>query len=422
METILADLDRIILPGITHWQSPNFFAYFPANTSGPSVLAELISAGLGVQGMLWSTSPACTELETHVLDWLVEAMQMPARFKSSGTGGGTLQDSASSAALCAILAARERITKGQSNLTGVPPNLVAYVSTQTHSSIEKALMVAGIGRLNLRKIAVDDHFALRTDELAREIQKDRAAGKIPFFLCATIGTTSSNAVDPLEQIGRICQQEQIWMHVDSAMAGVTALCPEFRSFFEGLQYADSYCFNPHKWMFTNFDCSCFYLADRKSLTHAMSINPEYLSNAATDSGLVMDYRDWQVPLGRRFRSLKLWFVLRYYGIEGLQHHLREHIRLARLFAQWVRESSQYELIVEPPFNLVCFRHRSGDALNRQLLETLNNSGRLFLSHTVLDGKYTLRFCVGQTHTEESHARNAWKTIEETARNLSETVS
>ena len=413
-DAMLRDVDELILPGITHWQSPSFFAYFPANASGPSMLGELLSAGLGVQGMLWATSPACTELETHVLDWMAGMLDLPARFRSSGSGGGVIQDSASSASLCALLAARERATGYASNERGADGRIVAYASTQTHSSVEKATLIAGIGRQNLRQIDVDDSHAMRPDLLARQIQQDRASGLVPAFVCATVGTTSSNAVDPLPEIGALCREEGLWMHVDGAMAGTAALCPEFRHLQEGLELADSYCFNPHKWMFTNFDCDCFYVADRAALIQTLSILPEYLRNQATESGAVIDYRDWQVPLGRRFRALKLWFVIRHYGVEGLQYHVRRHVALAQEFARWVEADPRFELAVQPPLNLVCFRHAGGDGANQRILDRLNASGELFLTHTRLDDALTLRLCVGQTHTEARHVQAAWRRIQQAA--------
>jgi aromatic-L-amino-acid/L-tryptophan decarboxylase len=409
---ILGDMERVILPGITHWQSPNFYAYFPANASGPAILGDLLSSGLGVQGMLWSTSPACTELETHVLDWLVPMLGLPDKFLSSSSGGGVIQDTASSASLSALLAARERATEFASNRKGCDGRLVAYCSTQTHSSIEKAVKIAGIGSDNLRQIAVDENFSMRPDTLARQIESDIKAGLVPFFVCATIGTTSSNAIDPVREIARVCRGHNIWLHVDSAMSGTAALCPEFRFIHDGVEFADSYCFNPHKWMFTNFDCNCFYVADRKQLIQTLSVLPEYLRNQATESGAVIDYRDWHVPLGRRFRSLKLWFVIRHYGIEGLQHHIREHVRLARQFASWVREDSRFELAAPAQLNLICFRLRAGDEANQAVMDRLNRSGDLYLTHTKLDGKFTLRFCVGQTNTEYRHVERAWQRIQQ----------
>jgi len=416
-DVILKDIDPIILPGVTHWQSPNFFAFFPGNTSGPAILGELLSAGLGVQGMLWATSPACTELETHVLDWLVDMLGLPAKFKSGGAGGGVILDTASCAALCALLAARERATHFQSNDRGGDGRLVAYASTQAHSSIEKAVKIAGLGRQNLRLIEVDDRFALRPEALARQVAQDRQAGLTPCFVCATVGTTSSNAIDPVPEVGRICREHGLWLHVDAAMAGTAAVCPEYRWIHAGLELADSYCFNPHKWMFTNFDCDCFYVADRAALIKTLSVLPEYLRNQATESGAVIDYRDWHIPLGRRFRALKLWFVIRHYGIEGLRHHIHRHVELAQTFAQWVTESDRFKLVVPPPLNLVCFRHQSGNDFNQRLLERLNRSGRLYLTHTKLNDHYTLRLCVGQTHTESRHVQQAWQQIQQTAAEL-----
>jgi len=413
-ETILKDVEEIILPGITHWQSPNFFAFFPSNASGPAILGELLSAGLGVQGMLWATSPACTELETHVLDWLVDMLGLPAKFKSDGPGGGVIQDTASSATLCALLAARERATGYKSNELGCDGQLVAYASAEAHSSVEKAVRIAGIGREKLRLIGTDENFALRPEALVAEIRRDRRAGLLPTFVCATVGTTSSNAMDPVAEIGRVCSDENVWLHVDAAMSGTAAVCPEFRHIHDGLEFADSYCFNPHKWMFTNFDCDCFYVANRAALIKTLSVLPEYLRNKATESGAVIDYRDWHVQLGRRFRALKLWFVIRHYGVEGIRRRVREHVELAARFAGWVESSPRFELAAPRPLNLVCFRHTAGDDFNRELLERLNRGGKIYLTHTNLNGRYTLRLCVGQTNTQARHVERAWRAIEETA--------
>jgi aromatic-L-amino-acid decarboxylase len=416
-DALLADLDRVILPGVTHWQSPNFFAYFPGNASGPSILGELLSAGLGVQGMMWVTGPACTELETHVLDWLVDMMDLPKAFKSDSTGGGVIQDSASSAALCAILAAREQVTGGRVNRAGGDGKLVAYASTETHSSVAKGIKIAGVGADNLRVIGVDREFAMRPNELAQRIDADRAADLVPFFVCATVGTTSSEAMDPLRPIGEVCRERGVWMHVDAAMAGTAALCPELRWFHDGVELASSYCFDPHKWMFTNFDCSVLWVADRRALIEALSITPDYLRNRASESGEVIDYRDWHVPLGRRFRSLKLWFVIRHYGVEGLRRHVRAHVACAQELRSWVEDDRRFELAAPTPLNLVCFRHRSGDAATQTLLERLNASGKLYLTSTRLDGKLTLRMSIGQTSTERRHVEAAWRRISAAADEL-----
>jgi aromatic-L-amino-acid decarboxylase len=365
-ETLLRDVDDVILPGITHWQSPNFFAYFPANASGPSMLGDLLASGLGVQGMLWITSPACTELEMHVLDWLVDAMDLPDGFRSSTAGGGVIQDTASSATLCALLAARERATGWASNVDGVSGRITAYASSQAHSALEKAMMIAGLGRDQLRVVDVDERFAMRADRLDAAIARDLAAGARPCLVVATTGTTSSGGLDPLAEIAAVCRRRGTWLHVDAAWAGTAALCPELRFIHDGLEHADSYCFNPHKWMFTNFD--------------------------------------W------RFRALKLWFVLRHYGLEGLRHHVREHVRLARRLADLVRDDDRFELAVEPTLALVCFRHVDGDDATRRILDELNASGRLYLSHTKLGGRMVIRFSIGQTGTEERHVEQAWKLV------------
>ena len=421
-EKILADIEKVIMPGITHWQSPNFYAFFPCNASGPAILGDLLSSGLGVQGMLWSTSPACTELETHVLDWLVPMLGLPEKFLSTSSGGGVIQDTASSASLCALLAARERATNFASSRRGWDGRLVAYASSQVHSSVEKDVKIAGLGTENLRLVEVDEKFAMRLDALARHIEQDRRAGFTPCFVCATVGTTSSGAIDPVPEVGRLCREHGIWLHVDAAMSGTAALCPEFRYIHNGLEYADSYCFNPHKWMFTNFDCDCFYVADRKALIQALGVLPEYLRNKATESGAVIDYRDWQIPLGRRFRSLKLWFVIRHYGVEGLRHHIRQHVELAQNFAAWVGQDQRFELAAATPLNLVCFRLQGGDAVNQELMDQLNRSGDLYLTHTRLNNKLTLRMCIGQTYTTARHVQHAWQRIQEETAKLESRTS
>jgi aromatic-L-amino-acid decarboxylase len=418
-EAVLRDLERIVLPGLTHWQSPRFFGYFPANSSGPSILGELLAAGLGVQGMLWSTSPACTELESHVLDWVVELLGLPERFRSGGEGGGVIQDTASSASLCALLAARERATRFESNRRGCDGRLTAYASGEAHSSIEKAVRIAGLGSEQLRLVPVDESRAMRPEALASAMERDRAAGLVPCFVAATVGTTSSGAVDPLGPIGEVAGRYRAWLHVDAAMAGSAAVCPELRHIHAGLERADSYCFNPHKWLFTNFDCCCFFVADRAALIGALTILPEYLRNRASDSGAVVDYRDWQVPLGRRFRALKLWLVIRHYGVRGLRHHLRRHVALARSLAGWIAAEPALELAAPVSLNLICFRHVAGDEASRSLLDALNASGELFLTHTRLGDRFALRFVVGQTWTEETHVRQAFDRIRALARRVGE---
>lgn len=413
-DTILKDLDSSILPGISHWQSPNHFAYFPANSSPPSVVGDLLSSGLAVQGMLWTTSPSCTELEMRMLDWLVEMLALPEHFLSTRTGGGVIQDSASSANLCAVLAGRERATQFESNEDGCDQRLTAYTSHQAHSSIEKAVKVAGIGRKNLRIIEVDDQFRMKPSHLALAIEQDKREGRVPCFVGATVGTTSTMSIDPLPEIGSICREHRVWLHVDAAMAGTAALCDELRYIHKGLEYADSYCFDCHKWMLTNFDCTCFYVRSRNELTDALTITPEYLRNTASASGTVVDYRDWHIPLGRRFRALKLWCVIRSYGIEGLQALVRRHVQLTQEFVAWLRADSRFEIVAPVSLNLVCFRLKGPDSASESLLQKLNASGGLFLSHTKLNGKFVLRFCIGQSYTDEEHVRAAWQKIQKLA--------
>ncbi|HVF19266.1 MAG TPA: pyridoxal-dependent decarboxylase [Mycobacteriales bacterium] len=400
---LLADLDRVILPGITHWQSPGFHAFFPGNSSGPSVIGDLLSAGIGVQGMLWATSPACTELETHVLDWLAQMLDLPAQFHSTGTGGGVIQDSASSATLCALIAARERAG-------GDPRRLTAYTSTQAHSSVEKAVRIAGLDPSLLRLVDVDGAYAMRPDSLAELMAADRAAGLIPAYVVATVGTTSSNAMDPVRAVGEITREQGAWLHVDAAMSGTAAICPEFRHLQDGLELAESYAFNPHKWMFVNFDCDAFYVADRAALISALSVVPEYLRNAASDAGAVIDYRDWQIPLGRRFRSLKLWAVIRHYGVEGLQHHIREHVALTQQLAGRVRGHPRLEVAAPHPLNLLCLRHVDGDAATERLRDAVNGSGEAYVTMTKLDGWVALRVCVGAQRTEARHVDRLWELL------------
>jgi aromatic-L-amino-acid decarboxylase len=413
-EAILRDVDEIIMPGITHWQSPNFYAYFPGNTSPPSILGELMSAALGVQGMLWLSSPACTEVETHVLDMVAEMMGLPERFKSTSTGGGVIQTTASTSSLVALLSAREQATGGRSNEEGVRGGLTAYASAEAHSSIEKAVRLGGIGSASLRKIETDEAFAMKPESLAQAIEADKKAGLTPAIVSATVGTTSSTAIDPVPEIGRICREQGVWLHVDAALAGSAAICPEFRYLVDGLEMADSYVFNPHKWLLTNVDCSALYVADRRKLIGAMSVTPEYLRNVATEAGEVIDYRDWQIDLGRRFRALKLWFVIRSYGVKALQEMIRRHVSLAQEFAGWVDEDPAFEMAAPVPLALVCFRHVGGDDVNQRIMDRVNASGRMFMTHTRLDGKLTLRMSIGQRTTEHRHVEQAWETIREAA--------
>jgi aromatic-L-amino-acid decarboxylase len=409
---VLADLGDVVLPGLTHWQHPSFFAFFPANTSGPGVLADLVSSGLGVNGMNWATSPACTEVEMGVLDWFVELLGLPDHFRhaADGPGGGVLQDSASSSTLCTILAARQRVTPG-----GDLSRLRVYASDQAHSSIVKGARVAGLADDQVRSIATDGAYAMRPGALADAIEADRRAGLVPLWCCATSGSTSSMAFDPVAEIAHVCAEADVWCHVDAAMAGSAAVCPELRWVIDGIEGVDSWSFNPHKWLFTTFDCSCLWLADHRPLVDALAINPAYLRNDASDAGAVVDFRDWQIPLGRRFRALKPWFVMRHYGAEGLARHVREHVRLARLLADRVLADARFELVAPPALNLVCLRLTGddGDARTATLVEAINRSGQALVTPTVLDGRPAMRICVGQTWTTEAEVDALWGLVDRT---------
>jgi aromatic-L-amino-acid decarboxylase len=432
-EGVFQDLTQIVLPGLTHWQSPNFFAYFPANGSFPAVIADLISTGLGVQGMLWATSPACTEMETRMLDWLVEMLGLPAEFRSDQSGGGVIHSTASEAVLTALVAARHRLRSRESGARGDAPRECVYASTQAHSSVVKAAMIAGLAdgpddRSRIRLIPTDHRHAMRPDLLERAMRADAAAGLAPLMVVATIGTTGSTAIDPVDRIASVCAPHGAWLHVDAAFAGSALLCPENRWMARGVEAADSFCFNPHKWMLTSFDCSCFWVRDRGALTSALSITPEYLRNAASQSGRVIDYRDWQIPLGRRFRALKLWMVIRHYGVDGLRAHIREHLRIAAIFERLILDDDRFEICAPRTVSLVCFRlhPRAGespeqtDARNRRLMDAANASGDLYLTHTSLPTvhddqtagppRLVLRLAIGATLTREEHVRAAFSRL------------
>lgn len=415
-DAILRDFRERIVPAVTHWQSPNFHGYFPCNNSGPGILGELLSAGLGINGFLWQCSPAITELEMRVTDWLGAAIGLPADFLfgdsyTESRGGGVIHGTASEATLTAMVAARGRAGGSSSSAP-----FVAYASSQAHSSIEKAAMVCGIGRGNVRLIGVDSALAMRPDLLEAAIRADRAAGLTPCFICATVGTTSTGAIDPVRAIGEVARRENLWLHIDAAYAGAALVCPEFRGMVEGWELADSFCFNPHKWLLTNFDCSAFWTRDRAALIDSLSITPAYLRNKATESGRTIDYRDWQIPLGRRFRALKLWFVMRHYGMEGLRAHIREHVRLAELFESLVRTDPRYEIPTPRCCSLVCFRLKGSDEANRQLVERLNANRRIHLTPTVVpvgpagEDRTVIRMAIGAVRTEERHIRAAWDLI------------
>lgn len=394
-EQIMADLDRIVMPGLTHWQSPNWFAYFPGNTSYPAILADIVSSGLAQQGMLWSTSPATTEIESHMMDWLVDLLGLPQTWKTTEAGGGVIQMSASDSTHTALVVARQQKQDVNSLDT-----LVAYTSEQAHSSIEKGARVAGYR--HIRKIAVDDTFAVDVDALEAAIASDRAAGLVPTFVCSAVGTTGTTAVDPVRRIGEVARANDMWHHVDAAYAGSAMICPEFRHYQDGVELADSYTFNPHKWMFVTFDFSAFYVADRRPLIETLSVLPPYLVNDASESGAVIDYRDWHVPLGRRFRALKLWFTLRTYGAERIRAIIREHIGSAQELTDWLEADSRFEVVAPTPFGLVNFAHVDGDEATLDLAKALNEAGMHLAPSKLPDGSSFIRVSIGQTTTRHHH--------------------
>ncbi|KAB2021907.1 hypothetical protein ES319_D07G172400v1 [Gossypium barbadense] len=421
---VLDDIQAKILPGVTHWQSPNYFAYHPSNSSVAGFVGEMLSAGLNIVGFSWIASPAATELEMIVLDWLAKMLKLPEDFLSAGQGGGVIQGTASEAVLVVLLAARDKVLRrvGKDALE----KLVVYASDQTHSSLQKACQIAGIHPENCRllKATSSTNYALSPEFLSETISQDLTIGLIPFFLCATVGTTSSTAVDPLLSLGKIAKSNGMWFHVDAAYAGSACVCPEFRHYMDGVEVADSFNMNAHKWFLTNFDCSALWVKDRSALVQALSTNPEYLKNKASQANMVVDYKDWQVPLGRRFRSLKLWMVLRLYGLENLQCYIRNHIKLAKHFENLIAQDPRFEVVTPRIFSLVCFRllpvrnnESHGNKLNHQLLDAVNSTGSAFISHTVLSGKYILRFAVGAPLTEEKHVNAAWKVLQDKATSL-----
>ncbi len=422
MARIFADFQSLVLPGITHWQSPNFFAYFSANSSPPSILAEMLTATLGAQCMLWQTSPAASEMEDLVTDWLRQSMSLPNEFK------GVIQDSATSATLVALLTAREQATQWQSNDIGLcelgrqGQTLTVYCSEEAHSSIEKGLKVAGYGKNSLRKIGTTEDFAMDVVALEQRIRDDVAQGYTPTVVVASIGGTSIGAVDNLEAIGKLCQTHNIWLHVDAAWAGSTMILPELQHYLRGAEYMDSFVFNPHKWLLTNFDCSVYFVKSPEALEKTLALVPEYLKSPKGRE--VTDYQNWSVPLGRRFRALKLWFVIRSYGVEGLRNILRNHLSWAKQLYAEITKEADFELLSPLRFTLFSFRYKpSGhdehalDQLNESLLNTINDRGKIYLTQTKVRGQFAIRFAIGQTYTQKHHVDNAWREIQDTARTM-----
>lgn len=414
-DAVVADINDVIIPNVASWQHPNWFAYFPANTSYSSILGELLSAGLAQQGMSWVTSPACTEVETLMVDWMHELLGLPEKFRStSDRGGGVIQGSASEATLAAILAARWRITGGSVNADGDTSRLVAYSSAQAHSSIEKGLRIAGIGTANMRRVAHDSSYAMDSAAFAVQVEADIAGGLLPFFVCATHGTTSSLAFDPTAAIADVCQRHGIWLHVDAAMSGIAALAPEYRWVNDGLDRADSYVTDPHKWMGINFDCSLFWTADRAALLGALSILPEYLRSRAAASGQAIDYRDWQIPLGRRFRALKLWFALRLDGVEEIQGFIRRNVTDTQELAGLVAADSRFRIMAPHDLNLLCVQYRDSTATD-ELIDAINASGTANVTRTVLDGEVVMRVSVGARATTRAHMLQFWQQVKHLAK-------
>ncbi len=427
METILADVDRLITPALTHWNHPSFFAYFATSSSAPGIFGELFSAAFDVKAMLWRTSPASTELEQVALDWLRQMMGLDASFD------GIIYDTASVASMHAIAAARENLNVRirEDGMSGRPdlPLLRLYVSEQAHSSIEKAALTLGLGQRSVCQIPTDEEFRMDAFALARAIEEDKRAGALPFCVVATVGTTSTSSIDPVPAIADICEEHKIWLHVDAAYAGSAAILPEMRHILTGAERADSLVTNPHKWLFTPFDLSVLYSRRMDVLRRAFSLVPEYLKTSEAET--VRNGMDYGIQLGRRFRALKLWMIIRYFGHEGLAARIREHCRLAQIFAAWVEESPDWELLAPVPFSLVCFRacpRVEGeaaearaprlDALNETLMNNLNATGEIFFSHTRLNDLYTLRLAIGNIRTTEAHVRRAWELLNEEIRRLS----
>ncbi|GAY39600.1 hypothetical protein CUMW_045610 [Citrus unshiu] len=437
METILQDVQEHIVPGVTHWQSPNYFAYFPSSGSIAGFLGEMLSSGFNVVGFNWISSPAATELENIVMDWLGQMLKLPKSFLFSGNGGGVIQGTTCEAILCTLTAARDRVLNkiGRENIS----KLVVYGSDQTHCALQKAAQIVGIDLKNFRAIKTtkSSSYGLSPDSLLTQINLDVEAGLVPLFLCATIGTTAITAVDPLKPLCDVAKQFGIWVHVDAAYAGSACICPEFRHFIDGVEGADSFSLNAHKWFFTTLDCCCLWVKDPSALVSSLSTNPEYLKNKATESKQVVDYKDWQITLSRRFRSLKLWLVIRNYGVANLRHFLRSHVNMAKLFERLVASDKRFEIVFPRQFSVVCFRvspsavmdklkpkyenchsqqlfteEEAINEFNRELLESINASGKAYMTHAVCGGIYAMRFAVGATLTEERHVMVAWTMVQE----------
>jgi len=406
MEAIISDLDEVVMPGMAHWQHPGWYAFFPSGVSPVSVLGEFVSAGLATQGMMWSTAPSATEIENTVLDWLVDLLGLPSSWRvDTGPGGGVLQMSASDSTHLSLAIARHHAT-----LNGLEmDSLVAYGSSQAHSSIEKGARIAGYK--HIRSVPVDDSFAMDVSALKDLIEEDLESGLSPIWVCSAVGTTSTTAMDPIREVASVVEKHGMWHHADAAYAGSAMICPEFRNLQDGVELVDSYTFNPHKWLLTNFDCSVFWVSDRSRLIDALSILPPYLKNETSGNPSAIDYRDWHVPLGRRFRALKLWFVLRSYGAENLRSFIRSHVDWAVDLEKKIVDDDRFEIVAPRTLALVCFRHLGGNELTRELANAINASGSAYVTLSVIDEMAFIRVSIGSTWTQKHHVDSLWELID-----------
>ncbi|WCJ43696.1 Tyrosine decarboxylase [Euphorbia peplus] len=423
LENILKDVNDCIIPGLTHWQSPSFFGYFPASASNAGFLGEMLCSGLNVLGFNWIASPAATELESRLMDWMADMLKLPSSFQFSGTGGGVLHGTTCEAIVCTLAAARDKALKmfGCDKIT----KLVVYASDQTHSTLHKGAKLVGIPTSNIRSLptSISNGFSFCPGTLDAVIQNDIASGLVPFFICGTIGTTACGAVDPIKELGKIANRYNIWFHIDAAYAGNACICPEFRHYLDGVELADSISMNLHKWFLTNLTCCCLWIKQPQFLIESLSTSPEFLRNSATESNTVIDYKDWQLALSRRFTALKLWVVIRRHGLVNLMCHIRSDVMLAKRLESLVKNDKRFEIVAPRKFALVCFRLKpnisdgkssNGDELNQKLLAAVNESGRAFVTHGVVGGMYFIRCCVGSTLTMEKHVDELWNLIQEKA--------
>lgn len=418
---ILSDIHNYIIPGMTHWLNPNFFAFFPATVSSAAFVGEMLCTCFNSIGFNWLSSPAATELEMVMMDWFAHVLKLPKSFMFSGTGGGVIQGTTSEAILCALVAARDRALQGKFRDVS---KLVVYGSDQTHSTYTKACKIAGIFPCNIRLIPTtsDTNFSLSPAVLRGILEADVASGLIPLFLCGTVGTTSTTAIDPVKQLAEVANEYNLWFHVDAAYGGSACICPEFRHYLDGIERVDSLSLSPHKWLLSYLDCCCLWVKQPNSIVKSLNTNPEYLRNKQSELDSVVDYKDWQVGTGRRFKSLRLWLIFRSYGVANLQIHIRSDVRMAKMFEGFVKANPKFEIVVPRTFSLVCFRFNPYndrnllyiELLNKKLLESVNSTGRVYMTHTVAGGVYMLRFAVGATLTEERHVCAAWKLIKESA--------